>query len=137
MKTRYRVLVQEKYSKWVDVYAHSESDMKDEVRTMEECGEIDWDRGEDFDEWNILESEMNSYTNSEIAEAEQWCKNQVLSAWIVDPDWVCATMTPESCMEWLEQMRDNGMCVPECIESKDLWMSVLEKRKGIPKHAQV
>lgn len=61
MKTRYRVLVQEKYSKWVDVYAHSEADMEDEVRTMEEAGEIEWDRGEDFDEWNILESEVEAY----------------------------------------------------------------------------
>ncbi len=137
MKTRYRVLVQEKYSKWVDVYANSETDMEDELRAMEEAGEIEWDRGYDFDEWNILESEKSNYTNLEVTEAKKWCKDQVTAAWLIDRQWVEEAMSLSDCMEWLEQMRDNGMDVPECIDSGDLWMAVLERRRERGTHAQV
>lgn len=129
MKTRYRVLVQEKYSKWVDVYAHSEADMEDEVRTMEEAGEIEWDRGEDFDEWNILKSEEDSYTNLEVTEAKKWCKDQVITAWTVYPGHVMK-MNRLDCVEWLERLRDNGVDIPECIDSGDLWDAVLDGDGG-------
>ena len=128
MKTRYRVLVEEKYSKWVDVYAHSEADMEDEVRTMEESGEIEWDRGADFDEWNIRASEEDSYTDSEMAEAKKWCEDQVTAAWIVYPGHIMK-MGRTACMEWLEQMRDNGVNIPECVDSGDLWDAVCDKKR--------
>ena len=128
MKTCYRVLVQEKYSKWVYVYAHSKADMEDEVRAMEEAGEIEWDRGEDFDEWNILESEEGGYTNSEIAKAKKWCEDQVTAAWIVYPGHVMK-MNRLDCVEWLERLHDNGVDVPECIDSGDLWDAVIKKRR--------
>ena len=137
MKTRYRVLVQEIYSKWVDVYAYSEADMEDEVRTMEECGEIEWDRGADFDEWNILEHETDNYMTSEVIAAKKWCTDQVAAACIIQPDFVM-TLTRDTCMEWLEQMRDNGIDVPECIDSHDLWIAVSDRQKEeVAKHAEI
>ena len=137
MKTRYRVLVQEKYSKWVDVFAYNEADMEDEVRTMEEAGEIECDRGNDFDEWNILKYEKVSYTDYEVAGANKWCSDQVTSAWIVNPNYI-KTMTRGSCLNWLDRMRDNGVYIPECIDSQDLWIAISDKQKEEEaKNAQV
>lgn len=129
MKTRYRVLVQEKYSKWVDVLTEDPSLIEEEIAAMEEAGEIEWDPGEDFDSWDILEREEDSFLPSEIEHVQKWCKDMVQAVAIVDPDWVGLEMDEYQCQDWLEQMRDRGMYIPEAATSCDLWDAVEEYRK--------
>ena len=129
MKTRYRVLVEEKYSKWVEVTVEDPDLIDEEIAAMQECGEIEWDRGEDFDEWNVIEYEKNSYSPCEIEMVRTWCRDMVSAAEIFDPQWVMESMDEYQCQDWLEQMRDRGITIPDPVTSSDLWEAVESRRK--------
>ena len=129
MKKRYRVMVEEKYSKWVDVVAENQYELEDEVALMQESGEIEWDRGADFDEWNIVAYEEDEFTESELKYAKKWCEDMVTVAALMDSEWVLEGMSRDDCCDWLEQMRDNGVNIPKEITSEDLWDAVEKRRK--------
>lgn len=129
MKKRYRVMVEEKYSKWVDVVAENQYELEDEVALMQESGEIEWDRGVDFDEWNIVAYEEDEFTESELKYAKKWCEDMVTAAALIDSTWILEEMTQDDCREWLELMRDKGMDIPKEVTSEDLWEAVENRRK--------
>lgn len=130
MKKHFRVMVEEKYSKWVDVVAANHYELEDEVALMQEAGEIEWDRGADFDEWSIVAYEEDGFTESELKHAKKWCEDMVTAAAIIDNTWILEEMTQDDCREWLELMRDNGMDIPKEVTSEDLW-EVIEKKKKV------
>ena len=119
MKTHFRVLVEEKYSKWVDVFAESQEEARQEIKVMEECGEIEIDVEEDFDKWEILKLDTFPLTRDEQKTVEDWARDMVRVTEIVDSDWVLEEMTEYECMDWFEQLRDRGIAVPELATSCD------------------
>lgn len=129
MKKRYRVMVEEKYSKWVDVVVENQYELEYEVALMQESGEIEWDRGVDFDEWNIVAYEEDEFTESELKYAKKWCEDMVTAAALIDSTWILEEMTQDDCREWLELMRDKGMDIPKEVTSEDLWEAVENRRK--------
>ncbi len=128
MKEAYRVKVREVYSKWVDVNIEDESLIDQEIQEMEECGEIEWDRANDFDSWDIIYYEKRELLASEKKEVEDWACDIVRTTAIVDPDWVEEEVNEEECMDWFEELRDRGVHVPELATSCDLWEAVLKER---------
>lgn len=130
MKTRYQVLLRETYRKWVTVVAENEDELEDEVRAMEENGEIDWDSGEDFDCWEILEHKTDPYLPEEVKSVKKWCSDMVSAVQIIDPDWVLLELSEEECEGWLDLMRDRGMTIPKEVTSEDLWDAVKERREN-------
>lgn len=128
MKTHFRVLVEEKYSKWVDVFAESQEEARQEIKVMEECGEIEIDVEEDFDKWEILKLDTFPLTRDEQKTVEDWARDMVRVTEIVDSDWVLEEMTEYECMDWFEQLRDRGIAVPELATSCDLWDAVQKER---------
>ena len=129
MKQHYQVEVQERYTKFVDVYVEDESMIEDEIAAMEESGEIEWDRADDFECWDILSYGNTGYTEAETAAVKKWCRDMVSVTAIVDPDWVVEEMDEYQCQDWLEQMRDRGVSIPIEVTSSDLWDAVEAYRK--------
>ena len=128
MKTHFRVLVEEKYSKWVDVFSESQEEARQEIKAMEECGEIEIDVEKDFDKWEILKVDTFPLTPDEQKTVEDWARDTVRVTEIVDSDWVLETMTEYECLDWFEQLRDRGITVPELATSCDLWDAVQKER---------
>ena len=128
MKNKYSVFVREVYSKCVDVYAENEHDVYDEIQTMEENGEIKWSTSDDFEHWEILSINLSSPSDEEKKSAEKWCRDIVTVTALIDPDWIDGEITCDDCMDWLENMRDNGVDIPHIVTSGDLWTEVLRRR---------
>ena len=122
MKKHYRVWVTEKYSKEVDVYVDDPADIEDEVRDMEESGEIEWDRAEDFDEWGIIEYREAELDALEKKEVDGWLMG-VVSCMSNEQ---LARMTQRGCLELLGCMYDEGRYIPPAVTSADLWKVVHE-----------
>ena len=122
MKKHYRVWVSEKYIKEVDVYADNPADIEDEVRDMEESGEIEWDRAEDFDEWGIIEYREEKLDALEEKEAHGWLLGVVSGM----NNKQLAEMTQRGCLELLGCMYDEGRYIPPTVTSADLWKLVQE-----------
>lgn len=129
MKQHYQVKVRETYSKFVDVYVESEDLIDEEIKNMEENGEIEWDRAEDFDGWEIISIDEVHYADWEINRIKRWCMDMVNITAIVDPDWVESEMDEYECQDWLEQIRDRGVNIPEEATSSDLWDAVEAYRR--------
>lgn len=122
MKKHYRVWVSEKYIKEVDVYADNPADIEDEVRDMEESGEIEWDRAEDFDEWGIIEYREEKLDALDEKEANGWLMGVVSGM----SNKQLAEMTRLDCLELLGCMYDEGRYIPPAVTSADLWKLVQE-----------
>lgn len=130
MKKLFRVLVSETYSKWIDVAVDDDFYVDEEVRNMQEAGEIEWDRAEDFDGWDILEKEEKKPDESEIQEVKKWADDMVRVTEIVDHDWIMEEMEELQSLDWFEQLRDRGVTIPRLATSQDLWDAVLKIREG-------
>ena len=129
MKKHYQIKVREYYSKYVNIYADNEDDVFDEIGLMEENGEIEWDRAEDFENWEVLSVEEIGYADCEVKRVKKWCHDMVEVTAIIDNDWVESEMDEYQCMDWLAQMYDRGIHIPDEVTSSDLWEAVLEYRK--------
>ena len=129
MKKHYQVKIREHYGKFVDIYVEDESQIEDIIAEMEENGEIDWDRANDFEGWEIKSTEEVAYADWEIRSIKKWCMEMVKVTDIVDPDWVEEEMTEYECMDWLEQIRSRGVVVPSEVTSSDLWDAVEAYRR--------
>ena len=136
MKTHYKVTVSESYSKSVDVYVEDESLLENEVALMQENGEIEWDRGEDFDNWEIVNYYKVECAEWEVRRVKKWCIDMVNVTALVDPDWVESEMDEFQCQDWLEQMRDRGIDIPEQATSSDLWDAVQAYRRRDMKYGK-
>ena len=130
MKNHYQVKVRETYSKFVDVYVEDESQIEEEVSAMEENGEIEWDRGEDFDEWEIISTEEVQYADWEIRNVKRWCRNTVAITALSDPDWVKEEMDEYECQQWYQLLVEQYVDMPAEVTSCDLWDAVEAHRKG-------
>lgn len=128
MKKVYQVLVEEKYTKYVDVAVDEEYEISGKIADMEEAGEIEWDRGADCDEWNILDYFELKPLDVDVEMAKEWCKKVVENSHFIDPGFL-AKLTREACAEWLELMRDNGMVIPVLVTSADLMDAINELQK--------
>ena len=128
MKEHFQLLVEEKYSKWVDVFAESKEEALQEIKAMEESGEIEMDLRNDFDKWDILGIATFPLTPAERKTVEDWALDMVRITEIVDEDWILETMTDHECQDWFEQLRDRGIAVPELATSCDLWDAVQKER---------
>lgn len=129
MKKLFRVLVSETYSKWIDVAVDDDFYVDEEVRNMQEAGEIEWDRAEDFDSWDVLEKEEKKPDESEIQEVKKWADDMVRVTEIVDSDWIMEEMEELQSLDWFEQLRDRGVTIPRLATSQDLWDAVLKIRE--------
>ena len=136
MKNHYQVKVRETYSKFVDVYVDDIDHVDDEIATMQESGEIEWDSANDFDGWEIMGIEQVGYADWEIRNVKKWCWEMVAVTAIVDPEWIEDGMDEHQCMDWLEQMRDRGVSVPDEATSSDLWDAVQAYRRGDMKYGK-
>lgn len=130
MKKAYTVTVREIYRKDVVVYVDDIDDVSQEVSYMMESGEIEFDRVNDFESWDILYIESCKISDAEKKEVVKWAKDMVRITEIIDSDWVLDEMTELECMDWLEQLRDRGVTIPALATSSDLWTAVLEERGG-------
>ena len=131
MKHLYQVLVEEKYSKYVTVFADEEADLHEAVAAMMDAGEIEFSDSDDSDGWNIA-SVLEMSTPVEMkSDAAVWANGAVAMMAAADPIPVI-TMTRENAMEALERMRDNGAYIPEYINSEELYDAVcrLREKKG-------
>ena len=129
MKNHYQVKVCESYSKSVDVYVEDQSLLENEVALMQENGEIEWDRAEDFDGWDIVDYYKVEHADCEVRRVKKWCIDMVNVTALVDPDWVESEMNEFQCRDWLEQIRDRGVDIPELVTSCDLWNAVQAYRR--------
>lgn len=129
MKQRFKVEITETYRKIIDVIAEDEHYVDDEVRAMEEAGEIKWDHSEDFDGWDIINVERDTLLDSEKEYVQKWAMNTVKMIALLDPEWILEEMTRDGCMDWLECMRDKGIDVPVLATSNDLWNAVQKERE--------
>lgn len=125
MKKHYRVWVEERYSKEVDVYANDPTEIEEAVRDMEENGEIEWDPGEDFDEWNIKDYYEQKIDSRDLGEIRAWLRDAIIDL----NDEELKKMTLFDCLEMLECMRDEGKYIPPEVTSEDLWDAVLDLKK--------
>ena len=128
MKNLYTVTVKETYTKNIDVWADDKISAQDEVNTMSECGEIEFDPTDDFTSFDIVDVARKQSDVTEITKAADWCRDIVNVTAIVDPDWVGEEMNEQECMDWLEQIRDRCVPIPKPVTSSDLWSAVLAYR---------
>ena len=129
MKTHYQVKVRETYSKFVDVYADNIDLVDEEVRLMEENGESEWDRGEDFDEWDILGIEEVKYADWEVRNVKRWCKNIVTVTALADDTWINEEMDEYDCQQWYQLLVESYVDMPDEVTSSDLWDAVEAYRR--------
>ena len=129
MKNHYQVKVRETYSKFVDVYVEDASQIEEEVSAMEENGEIEWDRGEDFDEWEIISTEEVQYADWEIRNVKRWCRNTVAITALSDATWVEEEMDEYQCQQWYQLLLENCVDMPQEVTSCDLWDAVEAYRR--------
>lgn len=128
MKKLFNVEVRETYRKTVPVYAESADAAEEEAYLMEECGDIDWDRADNFEECVVLGTHCVGNTKSEVNEVKTWAIATVKTAATVDSEWIMDKVTPEMCCEWLVTMRDCGVDVPGLATGEDLWNEVRRMR---------
>lgn len=128
MKQHFRVLVEENYNKWVDVFAESREEARQEIKVMEEYGEIEIDVEKNFVKWGIIEVETMPLTPEEKQTVKDWARDMVRVTEIMDSDWILKTMTEHECMDWFEMLRDRGITVPKLATSTDLWDAVQKER---------
>lgn len=129
MKQRFKVEIVETYRKTIDVIAEDESYVDDEVKAMEEAGEVDWNYAEDFDGWDIINVERDTLLDSEKEYVQKWAGNTVKMLVLLDPEWILEEMTRDECVDWLECMRDKGIDIPALATSSDLWDAVQKERE--------
>lgn len=129
MKQHYQVNVRETYSKFVDVYVEDESQIEEEISAMEENGEIEWDRGEDFDEWEIISTDEVPYADWEIKNVRKWCRNVVTVTALSDITWVGEEMDEYQCQQWYQLLLENYVDMPKEVTSCDLWDAVEAYRR--------
>ena len=129
MKQHYQVNVRETYSKFVDVYVEDESQIEEEISAMEENGEIEWDRGEDFDEWEIISTDEVPYADWEIKNVRKWCRNVVTFTALSDITWVGEEMDEYQCQQWYQLLLENYVDMPKEVTSCDLWDAVEAYRR--------
>lgn len=128
MKQRFKVEIVETYRKTIDVIAEDEGCVDDEVRAIEEAGEIDWNPSEDFDGWDIVNVKRDTLLDSEKEYVQKWAMNTVRTTELVDSDWVLEEMTRDECRDWFECIRDKGIDIPVLATSSDLWDAVQKER---------
>ena len=130
MKKLYKVTVREVYEKEVEVVVDDLDDitLEDEVGLMEANGEIEWDRADDFDHWDIVDYREVPVFASEKEEVLHWAKNIAHDMKKLHPYWL-ATMTHDDALELFESLRDEWT-VPAYANADDIWEAVLEERKG-------
>ena len=129
MKQRFKVKVRESYCKIIDVIEEDEEYAAEEAENMQQAGEIEWDRADDYNGFEILDIRSDSLLESEKEEVRKWALNTVRTTELVDSDWVLEEMTETECMEWLECMRDKGIDIPVLATSSDLWDAVQKERE--------
>lgn len=128
MKKLFYVDVRESYRKTVEVAAEDVDWLEEEVGQMEENGEIVWDRGADFEKWEIVDYNRTNVSAQDIKDVANWARDVVRITAMVDSDWVLNEMTRDDCMEWLESLRDAGITIHRMATSEDLWKAVLKER---------
>ena len=130
MKQRFKVDIRETYRKTIDVIAEDVDALYDEVATMQEAGEIEWDRAYDYDGFEFISVTPDTLLDSEKEEVRKWALNTVRITRLIDPEWVLEEITETDCMDWLECMRDKGIDIPVLATSSDLWEAV-QKERGV------
>lgn len=130
MKQLFKVDVRETYYKTIEVVAENVDDLYEEVATMQEAGEIEWDRAHDYESFRLVGFRRDPIPDSEKEYVRKWALNTVRTTELVDSDWVLEEMTRDECTEWLECMRDKGIDIPVLVTSSDLWDAV-QKERGV------
>lgn len=121
MKHLHRVLVEEKYSKWVEVATQNgtEDEIEAEIRDMMDNGEIEMSEPEDYDGYSIVTAERMAVDKETSLQVSAWARATIGALAMADPKAV-ACMTPDDAMELLERLRDEWVDVPPFANSEDL-----------------
>lgn len=127
MLRKYVGTVSEVYCKHVTVYASDWEEAEELIGDMEENGEIEWDRADDFSSWEIYdlaEQEDKEYAEKII----KWAKDMVIAARVIDSEWVLKGATENICLNWFEDLKQNGATIPDGADGYDLWNAVQAER---------
>ena len=121
MKQLHRVLVEEKYSKWVEVATQNgtEDEIEAEIRDMMDNGEIEMSEPEDYDGYSIVTAERMAVDKETSLQVSVWARATIGALAMADPKEV-ACMTAVTAMELLERLRDEWVDVPPFANSEDL-----------------